>query len=74
MKYKQQFNGDWVQPIRRGYKAACCDCGLVHRLNFRIVLDKRGRRFIQFQVFRDERATAAKRRGKKYVCKKKAVG
>lgn len=51
--------GEWVQPVRRGYRMACCDCGLVHILNFRV---KDGR--IQFQAFRHARATAAKRRKK----------
>ena len=27
----------WVQPIPKGYHMACCDCGLVHRMDFRIV-------------------------------------
>jgi hypothetical protein len=35
----------------------CCDCGLVHRMDFRIV---KGR--VQFRPFRDKRATAAARR------------
>ena len=50
----------WVTPIRKGYKMACCDCGLVHRLDFR-VKDKA----IQFKVERDNRATAAMRRARK---------
>lgn len=57
MKYIKQKNGEWVQPIRRGYKMMCCDCGLVHKMNFRI---KRGR--IQFQASRDYRATGQARR------------
>lgn len=56
-RYHRPRRGEWVQPIRRGYKMACCDCGLVHRLDFRVV---NGR--VQFRVFRDNRATAAKRR------------
>jgi hypothetical protein len=35
----------------------CCDCGLIHRLDFRIV-DGR----IEFRARRDDRATAAARR------------
>jgi hypothetical protein len=27
----------WIQPIKRGYLLKCCDCGLVHRMEFRIV-------------------------------------
>lgn len=28
---------DWEAPIQKGYKMACCDCGLVHDIDFRIV-------------------------------------
>lgn len=57
MKYDEPKAGEWVQPRRRGYKMACCDCGLVHTMNFRI---RDGH--IQWQVFRNNRATAAIRR------------
>ena len=39
--------GAWIQPIRRGFIYKCCDCGLKHRMDFRI---HKGR--IQFRVFR----------------------
>jgi len=51
MKYKQQFEGDWVFPRRHGYYMKCCDCGLVHRMNFALVKHGRGKR-IAFQAFR----------------------
>lgn len=57
MKYDRPKAGEWVQPIRRGYKLACCDCGLVHTVDFRI---RRGR--VQFRVFRNNRSTALMRR------------
>lgn len=60
MKYPVLKDGEWVQPSRCGFRDACCDCGLVHRMNFRV---RDGH--IEFQVFRDGRATAAMRRGKK---------
>jgi hypothetical protein len=47
----------WVLPVRRGYRFGCCDCGLVHEIDFRHV-DGR----IQYRVKRDNRATAALRR------------
>lgn len=50
-------DGEWVQPIRRGYQMECCDCGLVHILDFRI-----HRTRVQFKASRDERKTAATRR------------
>jgi hypothetical protein len=49
--------GAWTRPRRRNFREQCCDCGLVHRLDFRIV---RGR--IEFRTRRDDRATAAARR------------
>ncbi len=55
--YEKPEEGEWVQPIENGYKMACCDCGLVHTMNFRV---HKGR--AQFQVFRNNRSTAAMRR------------
>ena len=55
--YERPAAGQWVQPIRRGYKMACCDCGLVHKMDFRV---QNGR--VQFRVYRDNRATAMIRR------------
>lgn len=26
----------WIRPTMRGYMMACCDCGLVHELQFRV--------------------------------------
>ena len=28
----------WIAPVRRGHRIACCDCGSVHELQFRVVL------------------------------------
>lgn len=64
MKYPKVKEGEWIQPIRKGYKMRCCDCGLVHIMNFRIY-----KGHIQLQAFRDERATSQIRRynnGKTY--------
>lgn len=57
MGYKKVKSGEWVQPIRRGYKMACCDCGLVHVFDFRIYDGH-----VQLRAFRDNRKTAAMRR------------
>jgi hypothetical protein len=56
-RYDRPKAGQWIQPVRRGYRMACCDCCLVHTLDFRIV-DGR----VQFRAFRNNRATAALRR------------
>ncbi len=57
MRYVQVTDGEWVQPIRKGYRVTCCDCGLVHRINIRV---RKGK--VQFQAFRDNRATARRRK------------
>jgi len=65
MKYGQVIDRDWVEPApQRGHKMRCCDCGLVHTMNFRV---RRGK--VQFQPIRDKRATfhARKRLGVKIV-------
>ncbi len=28
---------DWIRPKRRGYLMGCCDCGLIHELDFAVV-------------------------------------
>ncbi len=56
-KYPRPKDGEWIQPVRKGYRMACCDCGLVHTLNFRI---HKGR--IQFQAERNNRSTGQMRR------------
>ncbi len=57
MKYDNPKEGEWIQPIRKGYKFRCCDCGLVHNMDFRI-----RKRRAQFRAFRNERSTGQIRR------------
>lgn len=45
----------------RGYRIQCCDCGLVHVLDFHVFHHGRGHK-ITFRVRRDKRATANARR------------
>ena len=51
-RYKRCRAGRWEQPIPRGYLMACCDCCLVHRMDFRVV---NGR--AQFRAWRAGRLT-----------------
>jgi len=44
-------DGEWVQPILRGHLMKCCDCGLVHRMDFRLV-NVHGRARPQFRAKR----------------------
>jgi len=57
--YKTRKAGEVVKIGRSGtiYKMACCDCGLVHTIKFKI---EGG--VISWQVWRNNRATAAMRR------------
>lgn len=59
-KYTQVYDGDTIEVIGRHHKISCCDCGLVHLLKFRM----RGS-VITFKAFRDNRATAQRRRKRK---------
>ena len=66
----------WIQPVMSGYKMACCDCGLVHDLDFKAVRVKSknddgtwnfvelddGRYRITMRVRRNARSTAMVRR------------
>lgn len=54
--------GEWSRLRMRNFREQCCDCGLIHRLDFRIV-DGR----IEFRTRRDDRATAAARRSFKFT-------
>lgn len=81
-KHAEQEDGwsEWINPVKRKYKMACCDCGLVHNMDFRIVEDKtpkdkkgvtRGKEYkkkdlaIVFRAQRNNRSTAQMRRNKK---------
>jgi len=44
------------------FREQCCDCGLIHRLDFRIVDGK-----VEFRTRRDDRATSAARRNFKFA-------
>lgn len=62
-RYARPKSGEWVTPIRRGYKFACCDCGLVHRMALRLMKNDHGPGLkIQFRAERDARATGQMRR------------
>lgn len=48
MKYVQQKDGEWVEMKNmKRYYMKCCDCGLSHRMEFRMIKDK-----LQFRAWR----------------------
>lgn len=57
MRFHRPQKNEWVYPVRNGYKLACCDCGLVHEIDFRAENGK-----VKFRVRRNNRSTAMKRR------------
>lgn len=59
-RFPTQKAGRWVQPVERGYLMGCCDCGLVHRLDFRIVGIRKQR--VQFRAYRHIGQTKALRK------------
>ena len=55
--YYHVTDGEWIRVPMRNGKDQCCDCGLVHKTNYRIVDGH-----VEVQVFRDGRATGGARR------------
>lgn len=62
MKYHKVKDMEWVQPKIKGYNMACCDCGLVHVMDFRVIKYGQNRTKIQFRAKRNNRSTALFRR------------
>jgi hypothetical protein len=64
--YEQVAPGEWYEPPLRAHFEGCCDCGLTHKNEYR-VLDRAGNVItgvrVQMRCWRDERKTAAVRRG-----------
>jgi hypothetical protein len=71
--------GEWIRPRMRDFREQCCDCGLIHRLDFRIVDEGRSARApkgrsrpssnlrVEVRTRRDDRATAAARRSFRFT-------
>jgi len=36
IKFKEIQDNEWVRPIRKNYYLECCDCGLIHKMDFRL--------------------------------------
>ncbi len=69
MIYKNVEEGEWTQPVMEGYKMACCDCGLVHTFDFKVVhpdgVAQPNQFQVQFRAWRHNRATGALRSWRK---------
>lgn len=61
--FPQVYAAEWVTPRRKYYGMGCCDCGLVHKMEFRLVPNWHGPGVkIQFRAWRDEKNTKALRK------------
>lgn len=60
MMYIQRWDGEWVD-VTAERCLACCDCGLVHKEEYRIIEAENGNEHILRRVIRDRRATAYRR-------------
>lgn len=56
MRYHTFTDGEWTTPTRDGWYLKCCRCGVVHRLEFRLISRWRGK-MIEFRAFRLKRRT-----------------
>ncbi len=36
-KIKEVKDGEWVQPVSHSYLLQCCDCDLIHKLDFAVI-------------------------------------
>lgn len=69
---------DWERPVMNGYHMACCDCGLVHTINFRVVkvikefkngvveglILPKNKYQVEFKLFRNHKLTKQQRKKK----------
>lgn len=62
-KFAEPEAGEKVYPAHRYYYMSCCDCGLVHKMEFGTVTEPK-RISVWFRVWRDNRRTAAMRRAR----------
>lgn len=68
-RFRQEYSSGprgfsrWVQPNPSKYLMSCCDCNLVHEMQFRILTAKTtGKQHVQFRARRAPRLTAQQRK------------
>jgi hypothetical protein len=53
MRTRDVKDGEWVRPVMTGYHMECCNCGVVHVMDFRVTKERgfemRGTRLPQDQ-------------------------
>ncbi len=63
-KFIQRYDGEW-HDVTDGRLVQCCDCGLVHDEEYRIIEGENGDLRIIRRATRNNRLTAARRRSLK---------
>ena len=58
-RYKIARAGVWQKVKLKGYRMQCCDCGLVHVLEFQVVDGQ-----VEMRGWRDNRATEGVRKAR----------
>ena len=53
---RQAIEGKYFKPVMKGYRMHCCDCGLVHVIDFKVIHHGRGHKVL-LRAKRDNRAT-----------------
>jgi hypothetical protein len=59
-EYYQVTDGEWIAVRKRAFREQCCDCGLVHISDYRVVDGQ-----VQVRSTQDRRATNGVRRARK---------
>lgn len=60
MEYKSLSDGEWTELDNEDHKIACCDCGLIHKLEGKVTDNK-----VSIRFFRENRSTGQYRRHNK---------
>jgi hypothetical protein len=63
--YMQIYEGEWIEPVKRGFVHACCGCDLVHVTDYAIEGGRGSAGRVLFKTRVDRRLTAAARRARK---------
>lgn len=65
VRYRKRKDGELVviDPEREIMRISCCDCGLVHDVEFRVKKKK-----VEMVFWRNRRSTTLRRKGGEFVC------
>lgn len=59
LKYPIEKSGAWIRPVMKNYRLKCCDCGLVHVIDFKVICWGKGHK-VKFRAFRCHRSNGRK--------------